>query len=287
MHDFKITQLRMFISIIEEGGFHAAAEKLHKSQPAVSLAIKALESNVGQALFEKNNHAKLTAFGQFFFPHAKALIAHHDDIQARLSEQSGDNDRSVKIAVLPSIAQHLMPDLLKHFLAAYPHANIHLRDTSSNRIQALIQAREVDMGLCTIHDITADFRVKPIDQDPFGVVCHRQHPIARLSAVTWAELADSQPIANGTWDVLPPALRYGLSRQSRLTIANMSSLNGVLKTGLGFTVLPRLAYAEHVDLRFVPLTSPIIHRQIGLITANHHLLPTMAERFYTHVVNHL
>lgn len=285
MYDFKMTQLRMFISIIDEGGFHAAAEKLHKSQPAVSLAIKALENNVGQTLFEKHNHAKPTEFGQAFYSHAKALIAHHDDIQNRLSQLSGDSDLSVRIAVLPSVAQHLMPDLLKSFLQHYPTANIHLRDTSSSRIQELIKARDIDIGLCTIHDISTDFSVKPITQDPFGVVCHHQHPITRLSSIDWEIVTTYQPIANGTWVVLPPTLRYALSSASQVTVINMSSLNGVLKSQLGITVLPELAFAHSADLVFIPLQQPTIYRQIGVIKDNHYLLSAMAKRFYQHIVN--
>lgn len=284
MHDFKITQLRMFISIIDEGGFHAAAERLHKSQPAISLAMKALENNVGQALFEKNNHAKMTTFGETFYLQAKALLAHHDDIQNRLSQLSQDNHLSVKIATLPSVAQHLMPDLLKRFLKHHPQAKIHLRDTSSNRIQELIKAREVDIGICTIHDISADFSVQSIIQDTFGVVCHQAHPIINQASITWETINAYNPIENGTWEILPPPLRYHLNNASQMTIINMNSLNGALKAKLGITVLPKLAYTGQRDLRFIPLEHPTIHRQIGIIKDNHHLLPPMAEQFHTYVL---
>lgn len=287
MHDFKITQLRMFIGIIEEGGFHAAAERLHKSQPAVSLAMKALESNIGQALFEKNNHAKLTAFGQIFYSHAKALIAHHDDIQKRLSQLGSNHYLSVKIATLPSVAQHLMPDLLKSFLRQYPNARIHLQDTSSVHIQELIKERKIDIGICTIHDISTDFSVKSIEQDQFGVVCHHQHPITNLPKITWENVISYNPIANGTWAVLPPTLRYSLSDNSQMAITNMSSLNGALKAGLGVTVLPRLAYTQQGSLIFKPLTDPAIFRQIGAIKDNHHILSTMAHHFYEHVLSYI
>lgn len=286
MHDFKLAQLRMFVSIIDEGGFHAAAEHLHKSQPAVSLAMKALENNVGQALFEKNNHAKTTAFGQDFYAHAKALIAHHDDIQKRLAQLSSQGQLSIKIATLPSVAQYLMPDLLKTFLQQYPQAKVHLRDTSSKRIQELIKERQIDIGICTIHDISTDFSVQQIVQDQFGVVCHAQHPINEQPTITWESALQHNPIANGTWDVLPPTLRYALNDASHMEIANMNSLNGVLKSGLGVTVLPQLAYSQQDELVFHPLTAPTVHRQIGVIKDNHHSLSSIANQFCQHVLNH-
>lgn len=286
MHDFKITQLRMFIGIVEEGGFHAAAERLHKSQPAVSLAMKALESNIGQTLFEKNNQAKLTPFGQVFYTHAKSLIAHHDDIQKRLSQMENDDCLSVRIATLPSVAQHLMPDLLKHFLRQYPSAKIYLQDTSSAHIQELIKERKIDIGICTVHDISTDFSVKLIAQDQLGVVCHHRHPITNLPKITWENIVSYHPIKNGTWAVLPPTLRYSLSDNSQMTISNMSSLNGVLEAGLGVTVLPKRAYTQQNNLIFEPLTEPTVFRQIGAIKDNHHILSTMAHRFYEHIVSY-
>ncbi len=284
MHDFKLRQLRAFVAIVEYGGFRAAAEAQYKSQAAVSLAIKALEEQLGKALFVKGNHAKLTEFGHYFLKYAKSLLAHHDEIQQRLARGADDDNVAVTVGMLPSVAQHLMPRYVKGFLAQYPTARLTLRDTGSARIQALIKARRVDIGISTLHDISSGFSVKQLTQDAFGVVCHHRHPLAQRDKLSWAMLDDYSLIANGTWDILPPPQAQRLHAATTLTIVNMISLNAALQAQLGVTVLPQLAYAGgQGDLRFLPLSQPTVYRQIGAIKAHHSELSPMAEQFFEYL----
>lgn len=285
MQDFKINQLKTFVTIVDVGGFHAATEVLHKSQPALSLAIKSLESNLGQRLFEKNRHVKLTPFGRYFLPYAKALIEHHDEIKHRLERGLANDNLSVSIGTLPSVAQHLMPKYLKGFYTDNPTAKIHLRDTGSARLQELLKEHTIDIAISTIHDIVGDFTIKQIAQDKMGVVCHRQHPLARQGASpTWVSVSRNRPIANGTWDILPHRQYENLMQSADINIANMSSLNAVLTAQFGVTVLPELAFAEHSDLVFLPLKQPTVYRQIGVIRDNHRILSPMAERFFDYLL---
>lgn len=287
MHDFKISQLRTFVTIVEQGGFRAAAERLHKSQAAVSLAMKSLEEQLDKRLFGKGNHAKLTDFGRYFLKYTKSLLEHHDEVQYRLARGTHHDNASVTIAMLPSVAQHLMPRYVKGFLAQYPNARLTLRDTGSARIQALIKARKVDIGISTLHDTHAGLSVKQLMQDAFGVVCHCDHPLAAQAKITWAMVADYQLIANGTWDILPPRQAQYLYQAATMTMVNMSSLNAALGAQLGVTVLPQLAYTEHSELVFLPLNHPTVYRQIGVIKDNHRELSPMAEQFFEYMVRPL
>lgn len=285
MQDFKINQLKTFTTIVEVGGFRAATEVLHKSQPAISLTIKSLEDNLEQPLFEKNSHAKLTPFGKYFLKYAKALVEHHEEIKSRLERGLANDNLSVSIGTLPSVAQHLMPKYLKGFYAQNPNARLHLRDTGSARLQELLSEHKIDIAISTIHDITGDFAIKQIAQDKMGLVCHRQHRLAREKRPTWQTVSQGNLIANGTWDILPHRQYENLIQSTIMDIANMSSLNAALTSQLGVTVLPELAFAEHSDLVFLPLKQPTVYRQIGVIRDNHKILSPMAERFFDYVTN--
>ncbi|MGY0399256.1 MAG: LysR family transcriptional regulator [Ostreibacterium sp.] len=285
MQDFKINQLKTFIAIVEHNGFHAAANILHKSQPAVSLSIKTLENNLEQQLFEKGKHAKMTEFGQYFLKYAKSLLKHHDEIKTRLEKGVNTDNLTVTIAVLPSVAQHLMPKFLKGFLAENPNARINLRDTGSTRIQKLIKERKVDIGICTLTNVSSEFSVKQIVQDRFGLVCHRNHPITQLKKVSWKIVAEYAPIANGTWSILPLREREALIPAAVMTITSMNSLNATLEAGLGVTVLPEFAFAEETELVFMPLSMPTIYRQIFVIKDNNKELSPVAEHFFEYLVS--
>src|SRR5882757_9531625 len=72
----KLQQLRFFVAVADERGFSRAAEKLHIAQPSLSVQIKALESEIGARLFERDKHRVfLTQAGKRFQEHARAILA--------------------------------------------------------------------------------------------------------------------------------------------------------------------------------------------------------------------
>ena len=72
--ELKIQPLRYVLAIVDEGGFHAAARRLHRTQPAVSMAVRELEQRLGEPLFEKGSKATLTPFGSYCLPRFRELI---------------------------------------------------------------------------------------------------------------------------------------------------------------------------------------------------------------------
>ena len=85
--DLKIQPLRYVLAIVDHGGFHAAARQLHRSQPAVSMAVRELEARLGEALFEKGAQASLTPFGEYCVPRFRELILQHDRLSRDLLAQ--------------------------------------------------------------------------------------------------------------------------------------------------------------------------------------------------------
>ncbi|MDX1319946.1 MAG: LysR family transcriptional regulator, partial [Oceanospirillum sp.] len=113
--ELKIAQLRHFVWVAELKGFHAAAEKAHRTQPAISLSIRDLETKLGESLFEKRNaktaKTELTPFGQYFLPKAKELITHHDRVAEDMTLLAEHRTGHLRIASIPSIATRILPEL--------------------------------------------------------------------------------------------------------------------------------------------------------------------------------
>ena len=85
--ELKITPLRYVLAVVDQGGFHAAARQLHRTQPALSMAIRELESRLGEALFERGNQATLTPFGRYCVPRFRELMTQHDRLGRELTAQ--------------------------------------------------------------------------------------------------------------------------------------------------------------------------------------------------------
>ncbi|MCL7941593.1 LysR family transcriptional regulator [Halomonas sp. ATCH28] len=287
--ELKLQPLRCVLAILDQGGFHAAAKHLHRSQPAVSMAVRELEERLGQPLFEKGNgKAALTPYGQWCLPRFRELVAHHDrvsrDALAMACHQSG----RVDIATVPSVASRLMPGILASFVINHPGIEINLQDGHSELVSQMVVTGEVELGITSLWQPEEGLEFTPLLHDEIGVVCRDDHPLATKDRLHWQELAGHTLIRNGTSRLLEGSPTAGLLDRSALYISNMISLTAMLEAGIGITTLPRLAFQEeHVRLRFVPLAEPRLERRIGLICRAGVSLSPAAAAMQRHVMAYL
>lgn len=287
--DLKLAPLRYMLTIIDSGGFHAAARKLHRSQPAISMAIRELENRLGRALFEKGSgKAELTPFGRWCEPRFRELLAHHDrvcsDALAMASQQRG----RVDIAAVPSVASRLMPAVLRGFLHAYPGIEVSLQDGHSERVNAMVLRGEVELAVTTLWLADDALSFKPLMRDQVGVVCRHDHLLAQRDSLHWKALIGTPLIRNGTSRLLEGSPAEALLTTSSLYVSNMISLTAMLEAGIGITTLPRLAFQEeHAQLCFLPLATPFLERRIGLLQRTDQSLSPAGEAMAAFILDHL
>ncbi|KGJ93243.1 LysR family transcriptional regulator [Colwellia psychrerythraea] len=282
--EFKIAQLRHFVWVAELKGFHSAAEKACRTQPAISLSIRDLENKLGTVLFEKRNsktsNTELTPFGRYFLPKAKELIAHHDNVAQDMALMSEHKTGHLRLASVPSIACRMLPELLSKFIADVPELHISFYDDNSEAVLRKVEKQQVDIGIASLphgHE-HADITFIPVWEDQLGVVCREDHPFAEATELHWKELRKQRLIRNGTSRLLEDTEAEPLLSDSQFLISNMLSLIAMLEEGLGITTLPWFAFPKNNSkLRFIPLTSPKIVRHIGIVQLKNKALSPAAE----------
>jgi len=282
--ELKITQLRHFVWVAELKGFHAAAEKAHRTQPAISLSIRDLENKLGEGLFEKRNaktaKTELTPFGKYFLPKAKELIAHHDRVAEDMTLLAEHRTGHLRIASVPSIATRILPELLLKFVSDSPDLHISFFDGNSDAVLKMVESQEVDFGVASLfhEEEHSDKNFTPIWDDQIGVVCPINHPIADYKEIHWEELKQHRLISNGTSRLLEDSEAKPLLGQSQFYISNMISLIAMLEAGFGITTLPWYAVPkDNQKLKFIPLSSPKVIRRIGIVQMNNKSLSPPAE----------
>ncbi len=282
--ELKIAQLRHFVWVAELKGFHAAAEKAHRTQPAISLSIKDLENKLGESLFEKRNaksaNAELTPFGRHFLPQAKELIAHHDRIAEDMTLMAEHKTGHLRLASVPSIASRMLPDILSRFVANAPDLHISFYDDNAAAVLSMVENQQVDFGIASLWHAEehGDKSFTPIWEDHVGVVCRRDHPLAERKELNWETLREHRLISNGTSRLLEGTEAEPLLADSQFYISNMISLVAMLEAGLGVTTLPRFAFPqESSTLTFIPLSTPQVVRSIGIVRLSNKSLSPAAE----------
>lgn len=287
--DLKIVQLRHFVWVHELQGFHAAAEKAHRTQPAISLSIRDLEGKLGQALFEKRNaraaRPELTPFGLQFMAYAKELIAHHDRVIKDMSLIAQHKSGHLRIASVPSIASRLLPDILTRFIGDATDLHVSLFDDSSEVVLAMVENQQVDFGIASLWEAESDIRFIPIWEDSIGVVCRSDHRLADEVELSWQQLRGERLIANGTSRLLADTVAEELVVDAQFYMSNMISLLAMLEAGMGITTLPRFAFPlEQGQLRFIPLKEPLVVRDIGIVCLANRSLPVAAQALFDFIL---
>ena len=124
-----LKQLKAFVVVAQQESFMAACEMLHISQPALSIAIKNLEQEVGGSLLSRTTRAVvLTPEGEQFLPTAKRLLQEWDDAFIDLTQSFSLEHGMLSIAAMPSFASSLVPNYLKQFRQDFPQVKIKLHD---------------------------------------------------------------------------------------------------------------------------------------------------------------
>jgi DNA-binding transcriptional LysR family regulator len=119
-------------------------------------------------------------------------------------------------------------------------------------------------------------------------VCREDHPLAQQDALHWRALKPYTLIRNGTSRLLEGSPAAELLTHSTLYISNMISLTAMLEAGIGITTLPRLAFQEeHERLRFIPLSSPYLERNIGLLRRTAQTLSPAGEAMHAYLLDQL
>ena len=270
--DIKLSQLRHFITVVEQKGFHAAARKTFRSQPAISLAIKDLEEKLGGTLFEKNSKAEPTALGRLLYPLAKDLVLHYERTLREVLLVTQLQAGRLSIAAVPSVAERLLPAVIKEYVRRYPDIRIQVHDDNAENVQRKVLSGEVDLGITSWWEKDARLSFVELFRDRMGVVCHRDHPLSEMRELTWKMLENYTLIGNGTVRLLKDTPAEAVWADAHLTIYNMTSLIAMLEANIGITALPLLAFPEgSANLVFKTVGEPAVERCIGL----------MAQRRYT------
>ncbi len=286
--NFDLADLRAFVAVAELNSFRAAAESIHLSQPALSRRIEKLELALGVRLFERTTRSvSLTAVGRDFSHKARNLL---DDLensllsmQAVAASQLGE----VVIACVPSAVYYFLPKVLRHFHVQYPRIRVRIIDDSANAVLESVARGEADFGINIIGTQEPEIEFEVILKEPFVVACHRDHPLAGLQQVTWAELAkyDFMTVdkSSGNRLLVDLALASSSVRPSWCFEAkHVSTLLGLVEAGLGVAVVPRLSMpqGEHATLARVALVEPTVDRHVGLIRRQGRELSPSARKLY-------
>jgi len=146
--NLQIDFLRTFIAVADTKGFTKAGLQVNRSQSAVSMQIKRLESEIGKPLFERiGKKVKLTAEGSLLIKYARRIVKEHDDAVLALSKPALKG--FIRFGSPEHYTAGVLPKLLARFASSYPDIVVEMRCENSDKIKEAVDKGDLDIGLCT------------------------------------------------------------------------------------------------------------------------------------------
>ncbi|RAU47348.1 MULTISPECIES: LysR family transcriptional regulator [unclassified Pseudomonas] len=280
-----VKQLRAFLAVAQCLSFAQAGERLHLSQPALSLTIKALEDDLGgQLLTRTTRNVSLTPEGEALLPLARQLLADWDNAEEVLRQRFTLQMGKVSIAAMPSFAGSLLPVALKVFRERYPRVNVAVHDVINEQVLEMVDHRRVELGIGFEPESNNNLLFTPFYLDRFVAVVPVDSALAERAVVTWDELLHHDFITLQRPSAVRLLLEQDLQRQhGKLSVAfeshQLSTVGRMVANGLGVSAVPSLCIRQMEELgaRCVALDGPRIERQIGLMTLADHKLSAAAQ----------
>src|SRR5918912_568985 len=144
----EITQLEFFLKVVEEGSFSKAAERVYRTQPAVSLAIRRLEEEVGAPILDRSQKTPaLTDVGRVVYDYAQRIIALRDQAREAVAEIRALARGRVRIGANESTTLYLLPDLILGFRKKHPKIKVEIYRHVSERLPREVLDGNVDFAL--------------------------------------------------------------------------------------------------------------------------------------------
>ncbi len=280
-----VKQLRAFLAVAQSLSFAQAGERLHLSQPALSLTIKALEEDLGGQLLSRTTRSvNLTPEGETLLPLARQLLADWDNTEELLRQRFTLQLGRVSVSAMPSFAGTLLPAALKVFRGRFPRVNVAVHDVINEQVLEMVRHRRVELGIGFEPESGNELVFTPFYLDRFVAVVPKESPLAEREEVTWRELLKEDFIALQR----PSAVRllleeHVLAQHGKLAVAfeshQLVTVGRMVANGLGVSAVLSLCIQQMRELGAccVALSEPRIERRIGLMMLADHQLSAAAQ----------
>ncbi|NQV44161.1 MAG: LysR family transcriptional regulator [Rhodospirillales bacterium] len=284
-----LRHLRVFIAVVETGSFSRAAEELLLSQSSMTVTIRQLEEELGVRLLNRTTRqVRITPDGEKFLENARHVIDAFDRMIAAMRLSASQLGGTVKVAVLPSVAIRLLPNVITHMKETNEGIRIVLSDDNARGLHRQVRENEVDFGIGNKWGEYPELEYVPLTEDRFGVVCRADDPLTKIDPpLSWGDVDPERVFTMAADTGIPVALMSapeleGFLGRTAGDVLVMVTLLEMVRVGLGITVLPELARPRETDtdLVYIPLANPVVKRKLCLIRRHNEPLSPGARRVW-------
>ncbi len=281
------TPLNVFLTVVSEKSFTRAAEKLLRTQPAVSLAVQRLEDELGETLIDRSGRElALTDAGKLVFEAARRQENLHQELVSRLAELRNKAVGRLVIGANESMTLYLLPHLGR-FRRAYPKVKLVVQRSRSTEMPERLLAGDLDFGVVSYRLDDDRFASRVIYVDHLSFVVAPQHRLANRKALSVKDLAMETFVAHNVPSpyrdaVLKAFQKAKVPLNMDVEMPTVESIRRMVQAGEGVSFLPRLCVEQDLAqgvLKEIAVKELQLERKIHLIRVKKRPLSHSANAF--------
>jgi len=273
-----LNELQVFLTVAREKSFSRAAEKLFRTQPAVSMSVRKLEDWAGEPLFVRGSRAgRLTGAGQLLLEYAERMLNLRDDARRGIEDLQGLRRGRLSLGVNESSIHALLP-VFARYRKQHSNIKITVLRTSSREIPALLLNYKLDLGVVSYVPRDAKLVAIPFFKDKLTLIVHPGHRLARRKSVDISDLGKEVFVAHivdsqHRWKVIHLFERHRVPLNREVELPTIESIKRFVEMGIGVAIVPAMCVRHEVsrgllaELRIKQLNIPrrlyLVHRRDG------------------------
>ncbi|HEY2435395.1 MAG TPA: LysR family transcriptional regulator [Vicinamibacterales bacterium] len=240
----QLPDLAAFLAVASDRSFSAAARRLHRTQPAISQAVRRIEDELGERLFDRSSRdGTLTEAGRLLQDYAQRLLGLANEAETAVRELQQVRRGRVIIGANEAAVHSLLPHVEK-FALDHPNVVMDVRRVPSRQIASAVLDRSLDFGVLTFQPVDRGVQTLSLGADDLVLLASPKHPLAGRRRVTLEEVGRQVVIAhNDPSPTRDRVLRAYERRQTSINIQiSLPSLDGIkraVEMGIGVALLPR------------------------------------------------
>lgn len=264
-------QLRYFLAAARTLNFTRAAEVNGVSQPALTTAIKKLETHFGSPLFHREgNRLRLSEFGRRMQPSLARIVD-----QTELAETAAEsfrllNQAPVRLGVMSTIGPGGMSRFLASFERDCPGAEVAVTESPPDRLAEKLSADELDLAILNTRDGSGEgYRTEPLYTERYIVVLPPQHPLRERNGLTLVDISGLPYVDRLSCEMREKVIGMcdsrGVKLYARFRSEREDWVQAMVMANIGFAFMPEYS-VTHQDIVRRPLVDPVIERTVSLVS---------------------
>jgi DNA-binding transcriptional LysR family regulator len=258
-----LRHLRYFQAVAEELNFSRAARRLHVAQPALSRAVKEVESELDAQVFERTRHyVRLTPAGKVLLQETALLLDRWEESLQRVRRTAAGEEGELRLGYIGPPTQPFLGRLLSEYKRRYPRVSIHLEERTPERVWEMVARGRLTVAITRpvqVHEALG-LRTILLRNERLGVVARTDHPLAKRKSLPWGALAKLPLIVLARREgmslhdaVLAGCRAAGFTPRFSHTPSLIGTVLSYAEAGAGLGIVPDSVVMTGVGLRFIPL----------------------------------